>query len=140
VAKSKLYARNLMMAINVWAVSVVRYSAGILDWTKLELAQMDVKTRKILTMNGIFHKKGNVDRLYLKRNEGGRGLMSVEDCVRIEENNLEGYMTNSLESLIVAANDILYEGSKRMCESGVEYRNRVAIERSERVWNKELRV
>jgi len=75
VVKSKLSARNLMTAINVWAVSVVRYSAGVLDWTKQELLQLDVKTRKILTMNGIFHKKGNVDRLYLKRNEGGRGLM-----------------------------------------------------------------
>jgi len=58
--------RNLMTAINVWAVSVVRYLAGILDWTwKLELARMDVKTWRILTMNGIFHKKGNVDRVYL---------------------------------------------------------------------------
>ena len=71
VERSKLYARNLITAINVWAVSVVRYSAGILDWTKAELSQMDVKTRKILTMNGIFHQK-----------------VSVEDCVRAEENNL----------------------------------------------------
>ena len=31
---------------------------------------------KILTMSGIFHKKGNVDCLYLKRNDGERGLMS----------------------------------------------------------------
>ena len=92
VARSKLYARNLITAIKVWAVSVVRYSAGILDWTKQELSQMDVKTRKILTMNGIFHKKGNVDRLYLKRNEGGRGLMSVVDCVRAEEKNLGNYL------------------------------------------------
>jgi len=63
VARSKLYARNLMTTINIWAVSVVRYSAGVLDWTKQELLQMDIKTRKILTMNSIFHKKGNVDRL-----------------------------------------------------------------------------
>ena len=83
VARSKLYARNLMTAINVWVVSVVRYSAGILNWTKMELAQMDVKTRKIITMNGIFHKKGN-DRLYLRRKEGGHGLMSVQDYVEIE--------------------------------------------------------
>jgi len=94
VARSKLYARNLMTAINVWAVSVVRYSAGVLDWTKQELLQMDIKTRKILTMNGIFHKKANVDRLYLKRNEGGRGLMSVFDCVRAEEQNLRKYLKN----------------------------------------------
>jgi len=88
-----------------------------LDEVRALPSQMDVNTRKILTMNGIFHKKENVDRLYLKRNEGGRGLMSVEDCVRVEENNLESYMMNSLESLIVAAtNDILYEESESVCE------------------------
>ena len=33
VAKSELYAGNSVMAINAWAIGVVRYSAGILDWT-----------------------------------------------------------------------------------------------------------
>jgi len=93
-----------MTAINVWTVSIVRYSAGIIDWTKAELAQMDVKTREILTTNGIFHKKGNVDRLYLKRN-GGRGLMSVVDCVRAEERNLEKYLGESMEPMMAAANE-----------------------------------
>ena len=55
VARSKLYSRNLMTATNVWAVSVVRYSGGVIEWTKAELQQLDVKTRKII--NGIFHKK-----------------------------------------------------------------------------------
>ena len=31
VAKSKLYGRNLIKAIDAWAIGVVRYSAGILD-------------------------------------------------------------------------------------------------------------
>ena len=89
VAKSKLYCRNLFTAINAWAVSVIRYPAGVLDWTEMELKEMDIKTRKILTLNGVFHKKGNVDRLYLKRDEGGRGLISVEDCVKMEVCNLK---------------------------------------------------
>ena len=53
VARSKLYSRNLFNAVNSWAVSVVRYSAGILNWKENELKSIDVKTRKILTMNGI---------------------------------------------------------------------------------------
>ena len=39
-------------------------------------------------MCGAFHTRGNVTRLYLKRNDGGRGLISVEDCVRMEDANL----------------------------------------------------
>ena len=66
VSKSFLYSSNLFTALNVWAASVVRYTAGILDWTGKEMKSLDVRTRKILTMNGIFHKKGNVNRLYWK--------------------------------------------------------------------------
>ena len=88
LVKSELYAGNLVKGINTWAIGVVRYSAGVLDWTKEDLRQMDVKTRKMLTLCGAFHKRGSVGRLYLKRKEGGRGLISVEDCVRQEEAGL----------------------------------------------------
>ena len=32
----------------MWAVSVLRYSAGIVDWKMEELVSMDRRTRKIL--------------------------------------------------------------------------------------------
>ena len=88
VAKSKLYAGNMLQAVNTWAVSVVRYTAGILNWYDAELKAMDIKTRKCLTMNGAYHRKSNVDRLYMKRKDGGRGLISVKQCVRSEEAGL----------------------------------------------------
>ena len=34
LVKSELYAGNLVKGINTWAIGVVRYSAGVLDWTK----------------------------------------------------------------------------------------------------------
>ncbi|XP_047488218.1 uncharacterized protein LOC125038695 [Penaeus chinensis] len=42
----------------------------------------------------------DVDRLYIKRKEGGRGLISVEQCVKGEENSLGFYVANSEELLI----------------------------------------
>ena len=48
-----------------------------------------------MTIYGAFHPKSDVDRLYIKRKEGGRGLMSVECCVREEENSLGSYVANS---------------------------------------------
>ena len=42
--KSELYAGNLVKGINTWAIGVVRYSAGVLDWTKEDLRQMAVLT------------------------------------------------------------------------------------------------
>jgi len=56
--------------------TMTMYGGGVLDCTKTELCQMDIKTRKILTMNGIFHKQGNVARLHIKIN-GGRVLRIV---------------------------------------------------------------
>ena len=118
VARSKLYSKNLFRAINVWAVCVVRYSAGVIDWREKELKDMDVKTRKILTMNGAFHKKSNVDRLYLKRAEGGRGLISVEDCVKMEICNLKNYFDINPELYTLAANEILFRQDRRsVCEN-----------------------
>ena len=59
-----------------------------MDWTVDELKEADRKTRKLLTMNGALHPRSNTDRLYLPRAEGGRGLISIEECIRQEEHGL----------------------------------------------------
>lgn len=48
--KSKLNDRNTVMAINTWAVSVMRYGAGITNWSKMELENIDRKTIKLMTI------------------------------------------------------------------------------------------
>ena len=71
ILKSKLNGGNIILAINSRAVSIVRYGAGIISWSKKELEKLGRKTRKLMTMNGGHHPKADVDRLYLKRCEGG---------------------------------------------------------------------
>ena len=51
-------------------------------------------------MYGPLHPKSDVHRLGIKRNEGGRCLMSVKLYVREEENSLCFYVVNSEENLI----------------------------------------
>ena len=93
--KSKLNARNIISAINSRTVSIVRYGAGIISWTKMELEELDRRTRKLMTMYGAHHPKADVDRLYLQRCEGGRGLLGLEDCVQVEVHSLEKYLSTS---------------------------------------------
>ena len=50
ILKSKLNGKNKIQAINTWAVALLRYGAGIINWKVVELKQMDRTTRKILTM------------------------------------------------------------------------------------------
>ena len=57
LCRSKLNGGNLISSINAWDVGVVRYSAGIVDWTVEQLVSMDTKTKKLLAMNGCSHQK-----------------------------------------------------------------------------------
>ena len=71
---SKLNAGNVIKAINGWAVSLLRYSGGIVNWTKSELAELDRNTRKLLTIHGALHPRSNVSRLYLYYQEEKEGV------------------------------------------------------------------
>ena len=51
-------------------------------------------------MYGGLHPKSDVDRLCVKRKEAGRGLISVERCIREGENSLGFCVANSEENLI----------------------------------------
>ena len=50
-------------------------------------------------MYGELHPESDIDRLQVKRKEGGRGLISLEQCIR-EENSLGFYVTNLEENFI----------------------------------------
>ena len=102
ILKSKLNGKNKVTAINTWAVAIFRYGAGIIQWTASELKDLDRKSRKTMTIYGGLHPKSDVDRLYVKRKERGRDLISVERCIREEENSLGFYVANLEENLIRA--------------------------------------
>ena len=50
--RSQLNGGNVIAGMNTWAVGIIRYGAGVLDWTKEELKSIDIKSRKLMTMNG----------------------------------------------------------------------------------------
>ena len=74
---SKLKGANVIKAIKSWVVSLLRYSGGVINWTNNEHANLDRKTRKLVTMRGALYPRSNVSRLYLPRREGAGGLISV---------------------------------------------------------------
>ena len=93
VMKSQLSGKNKIKAANTWAVSLMRYGARTIKWYKEELQEIDRKSRKIMTMNQELHPRSDVARIYVPRKKGGRGLISVESCVRRVENDLSWYGT-----------------------------------------------
>ena len=103
ILKSKLNGGNLVHGVNAWAVSLLRYSAEFFSWRKSELQAIDRKTRKLFTIYGALHPKSNINRLYIPTKEGGRGLISIEDCVELAIRDLEVYVHGSEEILIQAS-------------------------------------
>ena len=100
ILKSKLNDKNKIQTVNTWAVALLRYGARIINWKVDELKKMDRTIRKTLTMYGALHPKSDIYRLYLKQKHEGRGLISIETCVRLEENNLHLYVRESNEMLL----------------------------------------
>ena len=98
ILKSKLNGRNKVTVINTWEVAIFRYGARIIQWKASELKDLDRKSRKTIAMYGGLHPKSEVDRLYVKRKEGGRDLISVEQGIREEENSLGLYVAKSEEN------------------------------------------
>ena len=80
---------NLVHGVNIWAVSLLRYSAAFVSWTKTELQAIDRNTRKLLTKYEALHPKSDVDRLYIPTKEIGRALISTEHCVQLAIRGLE---------------------------------------------------
>ena len=78
--ETELNARNLFQAINESILPLISYSFGVVNWNEDELKGYDIQIRKMLHMYRAFEINSDVDRLYLPRESGGRGLMSVWDC------------------------------------------------------------
>ena len=91
ILKSELYATNKMTAIGALAVPVFRYNFGIINW-RIEERKIHRNRRKMLTVYKMHHPKTEIDRLYVKRNEGGRGLVKVEAAYEAEIINLAEYL------------------------------------------------
>ena len=100
--ETKLNSRNLIKGIHTWAVPLVMYSGSFHKWTRDELRKMDQRTRKLMTMHKAPHPKDDVNRLYISRKLGGRGLASIEDSVDASIQRLKDYIQKHEGGLITA--------------------------------------
>ena len=100
VLKSDLNSSNKIKAINTWAMPSLTYGYGVIKWSVTDLETIDTRTRKLLTMNSMFHKKSDITRLYMQRSEGGRGLLSASQQYKKAIINLAHHIENSKDKYI----------------------------------------
>ena len=85
------------IAHNLFAAPALKSTYGILDWTIQEIRNIDIKTRKVLSMNGNFHINSNVDCLYIPRSEGDRGLKAIQTAYECGIVSMNHHLTRNKE-------------------------------------------
>ena len=96
----------------------------------------DRKTRKQMTIYGMLHRCEDVQRLYLPRGQGGRGLKSVEDCVRLEEAGLADVQSSTRPLMVAVAKEGLALKEKTLTQK--QLKEQKELERAEGWKNKPL--
>ena len=117
------------------AVPVVRYTAGIIDWTQAKPEDLDQKRRKLTLAHHALHPQSDVDRLYLPRQAGGRGLLKIRQTVEEEKRALNVYFNNSKKDALKAVSN---EEMLKVNETKSEYHKKELKNRQERWQSKAL--
>ena len=60
IMKGKLNGRDKIMAMNTWAVPLMRYGACIVKWTKIELFEIGGKNMKVVTRKNELHLRSGL--------------------------------------------------------------------------------
>ena len=82
ILHTKRNAKNKLEAFNTLAIPLATCSFNVINWNLEEIRRMDRKVRKLLTLNRMHHQKGDVNRMYVARKEGGSGMVNLEMCFK----------------------------------------------------------
>ena len=98
---TELHGRNKILAINVFALSVVNHGFGVIYWRNMDLQQLDQRTTNLLSMHVVRHLAAGIDWLYALCAEGGRGLHQIESKYQSFIVGLDCYLCSSSNLFMV---------------------------------------
>ena len=119
---------NLVRAINEKVIPVAAYPMNLCKFRNGELKELDQVIKRGMRSSNILGNQGSDGRLYLKREDGGRGIKSMRDVYQETRLRVACYMACSTNSWIQAAwrremmkeeNAIVTEAVKIMEDVGV---------------------
>ena len=91
LCRSGLNSKNLAKAINTYAIPVLVYSFGIIQWSNTDVRNLEMGIRKILTKHRTHHPRAAVERVTLPRVNGGRGIASLTELQASQIRGLREY-------------------------------------------------
>ena len=72
---------NLIAAINTKVIPVAAYPMNVCKFSKEELNELNQVIKRELQAKNMLGRQASDERLYMKREQGGRGLRSMKDVV-----------------------------------------------------------
>ena len=100
ILKTELNSAHRIEAINTLAIPVLTYSSNIVNWRRSEIKKRDTKIRKLMTCNRKHHPKADVDRLYIPRNERGRGMIQLELSLETTTIGMQKYLKTTKDWML----------------------------------------
>lgn len=97
VLKTKLTAKNMVKAINTYAIPILTYSFGVIKWSKTDLESLNRMTRTNLTKFRAHHPSASLQRITLPRSEGGRGILDIRNVHYTQIKQLKLYFLGQQE-------------------------------------------
>ena len=120
---------NLVRAINTKLIPVAAYPMNVCKFTDGELKELDQVIKRELRLKNMLGKQSSNDRLYLIREDGGKGIKSLRDIYKETRLRVACYLTCLENKWIKAAwrrenikeeNSIVEEAMKTMGDVEVE--------------------
>ena len=103
LVQQDLYDKNLIKAINRTVIPVTGYVMNVCTFTKQKLDELDKATKKILRDNRMHGRQPSDERLYMRRENGGRGLKNMKNLYEETKVRVACYMTQSESAWIKTA-------------------------------------
>lgn len=95
---TKLSARNVNKAINIFATPVLTYCFSVLNWTKTNLYNIDVKTRVEVSRSSTHYLHSTTKNFCFPRRQGGRGISKAYFRHFVEVKNLSDYFLEKVKA------------------------------------------
>ena len=103
LVQQDLYDKDLIKAINETVIPVAGYVMNVCTFTKQKLDELDKAIKKILRDNKMHGRQASDERLYMRRENGGRGLKNMKDLYEETKVRVACYMTHSESAWIKTA-------------------------------------
>ena len=83
--------------------------------------RLDIKVRKLLTMNKVHQPKADVDMLYIRRSEGEKGLLQLESLYKTLTIGLQTYLDSTQDWMLQLVNR--HEKTKQIHSASCQSKN-----------------